>query len=157
MISVLPPSPTVHNTALFLITLQTLTQDGNDLPIIASGNVRNPQISSREYVPTKDGVVAATFVPLNMFNFSEDKSITIAGQVVMKLANDGTRRLQFATSDSAGNIINENAPFQVKISLTGDKTASPAREEDDWTSSSASILSVSKGVAAILGVFFGFC
>ena len=132
--------------------LQNLIQDNTNLAIIASDDVSNPQLSSREYVPDKDGVVVATYVPLNMFTFSKDKSITIAGQVIMKLANDGTRRLQFATSDSARNIDNENAPFRVKISLVGDNTMSSASESDDNWTSSASILSACTGVAAILGV-----
>ena len=73
-----------------------------------------PSITSREYVPIENGVVVATRVPMNLFNFAGGEYITITGEIDMKLAGSG-RRLQ---SVSANNDESEIASlFQLEIAL----------------------------------------
>ena len=72
---------------------QYLTQGAVSLPVIESNTVSLPTITSRDYVPSENGVVVATRVPSNLFNYTEGNSIAVAGELEMKFAFTG-RRLQ---------------------------------------------------------------
>lgn len=109
--------------------------------VIENDGVKRPQLTSREYIDSKGGVVVTTLLPLNMFTYGQ--SIYISGMVAMRLAGSERRNLQVATSDVA-----ESAPFQLQIDLEG-----PG--EEDKVSASSAFAVGSKG-CSMLGVIFVF-
>ena len=83
---------------LFHITYlhtQYVTQDTTTLSVIENNQVEYSSITSREYVPLKNGVAVSTRVPSNLFNYEEeDSTVSISGSIVVKFAGEGRRELR---------------------------------------------------------------
>jgi len=93
-----------------------LTQGSTKLPVIENNVITVESITSRDYVPAENGVVVSMRVPVNMFVFGAGESISITGDIDMKLVGSG-RRLQ---DDIDGIKVNDNgmtSSFELSVAL----------------------------------------
>ena len=78
-----------------LLYTQYVSQDTTTLRVIENDLVEYSSITSREYVPLKNGVAVSTRVPSNLFNYeADDAVIAISGSIVLKFADGGRRKLR---------------------------------------------------------------
>jgi len=97
-----------------LLVSMTLTQGTTTLGIVEEGLVSFPSITAREYVPEENGVVISTRVPTNLFNFDVGETISVSGEVGMKLAGSG-RRLHIDFYDA--NDVDEKESYELEVAL----------------------------------------
>ena len=86
------------------------------MPVIENNVITVESITSRDYVPAENGVVVSMRVPVNMFVFGAGESISITGDIDMKLVGSG-RRLQ---DDIDGIKVNDNgmtSSFELSVAL----------------------------------------
>ena len=120
------------------------------MTVIADERVVVPSITSRDYFPTDNVAVVSTRVPANLFTYAEGQTITISGDMFMKLADGNTRKLQ---TDIVGGGAkfgeNKKAPFQLMIGLQDEMVL----EEESYVSSATGVASASKNVGMLVMVF----
>ena len=120
------------------------------MTVIADERVVVPSITSRDYFPTDNVAVVSTRVPANLFTYAEGQTITISGDMFMKLADGNTRKLQ---TDIVGGGAkfgeNKKAPFQLMIGLQDEMVL----EEESSVSSATGVASASKNVGMLVMVF----
>lgn len=93
------------------------------MDLIEDGGVNIPEITTREYVPDRNGVAVATRVPSNVFAFAARRSLSIRGVVVTDLAGSGPRELRSSPGAGAGRTLqaaDEEAPFELEVTLMGE-------------------------------------
>jgi len=71
--------------------LQFVTQGSTRLPVIEKYAITVESITSKEYMPAKDGVIVLRRVPSNIFAFAAGKSISITKEIYMKLVGSDCR------------------------------------------------------------------
>ena len=120
------------------------------MTVIADGRVVVPSITSRDYFPSDNVAVVSTRVPANLFTYAEGQTITISGDMFMKLADGNTRKLQ---TDIVGGGAkfgeNKKAPFQLMIGLQDEMVL----EEESYASSATGVASASKNVGMLVMAF----
>ena len=119
------------------------------MDVILNDQVEIPSITSREYVPSKNGVAVSTFVPSNEFTFSAGSFITISGGVEMKLA-DSVQNGRKLLDTSTAKKFDEKSSYEMKIDLAPQEIIS----EEEVPTNSASF-SKSMGLVS-LGMIFVF-
>lgn len=101
------------------------------MPVVENDEVSTAAITSREYVPEKNGVAVSTRVPSNVFAFSDGGSIAVSGVVEMKLAGQA-RRLEYAVGGGIRSLQQvlaiasdsvpapeDRSPFALSVLLSG--------------------------------------
>lgn len=103
-----------------------------------------PAITSRDYVPDENGVVVSTRAPSNLVDCAEGASISIAGEIEMKLAGD-RRRLQADVDESEADDAREmTSTFELQVGLLTEVV----QKEGDPSANSATTIA-SGGIAAL--------
>merc|ERR1712032_1634473 len=114
-----------NDVRLASLNSMVLVQGDKTLGVIELGDqIAVNAITSREYVPDKNGVAVSTRVPMNLFEFGDGQFITIRGKVTTKFA--GTRReLQTAANLDGTSLQTDDAGarFQLKVKLVEDLDA----------------------------------
>jgi len=128
----------------------TITQGDEAMTVIANERVVVPSISSRDYFPNDNVVVVSTRVPVNLFTYAEGETITVSGDILMKLADGNRRKLQ---TDIVGGGAKfgaiKKAPFQLMIGLQDEMVL----EGESYVSSATGVASASKDVGMLVMVF----
>ena len=130
---------TIH---IYLHYIQIVSQEGTrPLTFIDNNVVVFPTFTSREYVTTKNGVVAFTCVPINLFDYNSwQSSIAITGKIVLKLVDSG-RKLK--ADIGAKFDASEEASFEIEVDLQRE-----IMFEDETSMNSAASVASSKGIIA---------
>ena len=86
------------------------------MDVIKGNRVEFPSFTSRGYVPSKNGVVVSTRVPINLFDYNiPGSSITIIGRAVVQFVGSGRKlRDEIGGTDAKINE-NEEASFELKV------------------------------------------
>lgn len=129
-----------------------LNQGGTSFHVVKLNEVEYPSISSKEHVPIENGVAVSTRVPSNLFTFATGRSITISGEIKMKLYGEERRRRQLLALTSDASFEEESSfGFNVKLSSEVDS----AEEVGPLTTMgvAANPATVGSQSIALMGVF----
>ena len=127
--------------------MQTITQDPSVMKTIENDEVLVTSITSRTYVVAMNGVIVSTRVPSNLFLFGAGSTITIAGEVQMKLLGSTFNRRKLLAASDGPMKVDEKSPYVIQVDLGREMFS----EEEVPINSAASI--ASKGII-IRGMVF---
>lgn len=123
------------------------------MTFVEDDDVAFPGFISREYVPSKYGVVVSTRVPTNLFDYNSLGSIiTITGGVIMQLVESG-RKLHSGFGGTTRILGNEKASYQLKVDLQ-DETVLKDEVSMTTIEDSCSVVDVKR--FSVIGTVFGF-
>lgn len=139
-------------------SFQTALQPGANaaLKIIEDGQPFISQITSMQYVASENGVVVGTRLPGNTFEFAAGNSVTIQGEVEMKLADGAAGRklrvLQGSEIEGDGE-----ASYEIKVNLdAGADATAGALPLDNSAMGAGAALDKAFAMAAMVAFAFGY-
>lgn len=138
------------------LTSMTVTQQGNpdsDLKVIQSGSAYISSITSIQYDSVENGVVVGTRLPINTFNYADDASISIQGQIQMKLA-DGSASRKLRVLSGAEIEGDEKAAYELEINLQEGKAV--ADDVSVMENSATVVFALNKAFALAAALAFAF-
>ena len=97
--------------------MQTITQDPTVMDTIENDQILVPSITSRTYVVAMNGVIVSTRVPSNLFSFGEGSTITITGEVQMKLLGSTLNRRKLLAASDGAKKGDEKSPYVIQVDL----------------------------------------
>ena len=132
--------------------MQVLNQGDTSFHVVKSSKVEYSSISSVTYVPIENGVVVSTRVSSNLFTFAKNKSITITGQIQLKLYDGERRRRQLIalTTDAS---FEEESSFQLNVKLGGEVDSTEEVTPLTVKGVAANPATVASQSIALMGVF----
>ena len=132
------------------IFAQTIYQGSESLPVIKNKGIKYPQVTSKFFLGnTKDGI--STFVPINRFDYKAGASISVFGEVIMKLAGGSRRKLRADIGTEVAGA-NEESAFELEVKLEREKMAG---EVDELMKSVNHI--ATKALVMLGGIFASAC
>lgn len=132
-----------------------IKQGSAELSVVDDSEVKISSITEMTYVESENGVVVATFVPTNIFNYTTGASINITGGIDMELVNS-SRRLLTDTPD--GDVLNANRNGQeFKLQVDLEEQVIVLEGEGAWMDSSGTFLNKASALLGMtLLVAYGF-
>lgn len=123
-------------------------KDVYNLNVIREDEIEIPRITSREYLPAKNGAVISTLLPTNMFSFDANEApLMISGSVELELANSRRKLKVHNLFDVAK--VEEKVKYEVQVNLLSDK-----KDADGTNTAMVTTASMVGGYAAIAGLVF---
>lgn len=104
--------------------MMDITQGDDFFPVIESGEIMFPSLTSRDYDDIVNGVRVATLVPQNIFSFATGNNITVSGAVDTKLAGSGRKTRALVGVDDVPVDGTEEGAYELQVALVEDTVVS---------------------------------
>lgn len=125
------------------------------MDVIEGGRASIDSLTSIQYVNSENGVVVGTRLPVNTFNYAAGASVSIQGEIQMKLANSGTSR-KLRALQGAGIEGNEKASYALEVDLIEGDAAVAGGVVPAAGNSAIAAMALNKAFACATAIAFVF-